>query len=99
MRRRTAQERREIVQEFRGSGLTQEAFARRRRISVGTLRSWIYRDEEVDEGREDRFVEISAPAVSTGPEVIVRVGEKVVLELGELPAPEYLAELSRALSC
>ena len=99
MKRRTPEERREIVAEFRGSGLTQEGFARRRRISVGTLRSWIYRDEEVEEECEDRFVEISASSVPAGPEVVLRVGDQVVLELGELPAPEYLAELSRALSC
>ena len=99
MRRRTPEERREIVAEFRDSGLTQEAFARRRRISVGTLRSWIYRDAEVEEGREDRFVEISGPVVSAGPEVVLRVGEEVVLELAELPAPEYLAQLTKALSC
>jgi hypothetical protein len=99
MRRRTAKERREIVQEFRGSGLTQEAFARRRRISVGTLRSWIYRDDEVEEQREERFVEISGSAAMAGPEVVLRIGDQVVLELGELPAPEYLAELSRVLTC
>jgi len=99
MRRRTAEERRAIVTEFRGSGLTQETFARRRRISVGTLRSWIYRDDEVEERREERFVEISGAAVVAGPEVVLRIGDQVVVELGELPAPEYLAELSRQLTC
>ena len=99
MRRRTAEERREIVEEFRGSGMTQEAVARRRRISVGTLRSWIYRDEEAEEERQDRFVEISGPVVAAGPEVVLRVGDQVALELSELPAPEYLVELAKALAC
>ena len=99
MRRRTAEERREIVAEFRGSGLTQEAFARRRRLSVGTLRSWIYRDDEALEEREDRFVEISASSLPAGPEVVLRVGDQVVLELGDLPSPGYLAELARMLAC
>jgi len=98
MRRRTAEERRAIVAEYRSSGLTQEAFARRHRIPVGTLRSWIYRDEDVQEARQDRFVEISGP-VAAGPEIVLRVGEQVVLELAELPAPEYVVELVRALSC
>jgi len=99
MRRRTAEERREIVAEFRNSGLTQEAFARRRRISVGTLRSWIYRDEEIKEERQDRFVEISGRVVAAGPEVVLRIGDQVAVELSELPAPEYLIELSKRLSC
>lgn len=99
MRRRTPEERREIVEEYRESGLTQAAFARRRRISVGTLRSWIYRDEEAQEGPQDRFVEISGPVMAAGPEVVLRVGDQVVLELSELPAPEYLVEVARALTC
>ena len=98
MKRRTPEERRTIVAEFRKSGLTQEAFARRRRIPVGTLRSWIYRDEDAQEARQDRFIEISGP-VAAGPEIVLRVGEQVVLELVELPSPEYVAELVRALSC
>ena len=97
MKRRTPEERRAIVAEYRKSGLTQEAFARRRRIPVGTLRSWIYR-HDAQGARQDRFIEISGP-VTAGPEIVLRVGEQVALELTELPSPEYVAELLRALSC
>ena len=32
-----------VITEFERNGLTQEAFAVRRGVSVGTLRGWIYR--------------------------------------------------------
>jgi DNA-binding transcriptional regulator YiaG len=34
------------LQDFRASGLTQERFAAERRLSIGTLRNWIYKPAE-----------------------------------------------------
>ena len=100
MKHRTAAERRAMVAKFRRSGLSQAAFAAKHRVCLGTLRAWIYHpdcaQEEVSEP-QNRFIEISAAAGTTGPEVILRIGEQLVLELDALPDPSYLAELSSAI--
>lgn len=42
-RRRSRRERAQLLSEYRASGWTQERFARRSGIKVGTLRTWIYK--------------------------------------------------------
>lgn len=99
MKRRSKQERLEIVEAYRRSGLTQEAFAAKHRINVGTLRSWLYRREESTHAAQSaRFVEVEAAELQTG-RVVLRVGEHVEVELDALPEPSYLAHLAQALGC
>jgi hypothetical protein len=45
-RRWSRAERDQLLQDFRASGLTQERFAAERRLSIGTLRNWIYKPAE-----------------------------------------------------
>jgi hypothetical protein len=40
---RSAAERAQLVGEYRASGLTQERFAARAGLKIGTLRAWIYK--------------------------------------------------------
>ena len=99
---RSAEERERIVAAFRESGLSQEAFAKKRGINVGTLRSWIYRPKKkskpkaTQEAEPMRFVEVQAAPGIGGRSVLIRVGASVEVELDELPAPEYLVALARA---
>lgn len=48
--RRSRAERVEVLSAYRASGLTQEQFARRAGINLGTLRGWIYKQPAL--GRE-----------------------------------------------
>jgi len=106
-RRTTAEERRKIVEAFRVSGLSQNAYSRRHGIALGTLRDWIYRKEEEGEieiegplqDRPLRFVELSSSTVELGPEAVLRIGDQLMLELRQLPTAEYLVELARSLGC
>lgn len=49
-RRWSAAERARWVREYRASGLSQERFAAQARLSVGTLRGWIYKRAAGDAG-------------------------------------------------
>ena len=40
---RSRRERAQLLSEYRASGWTQERFAQRRGIKIGTLRAWIYK--------------------------------------------------------
>ncbi len=97
-RRRTEAEWREVVADFDASGLTQEVFARRKGLKVGTFRSWVYKIRGAS--KEPRFVELvkSTPGVETkhGPKTTLLVGE-VRVEFAERPEAEYVVALLRGL--
>jgi transposase-like protein len=100
VKRRSKQERREIVEAYRRSGMTQEAFAKRHRLKVGTLRGWLYRQEEAAvQAPTGRFVEVQPAATARRAAVVLRVSESLVIECEDLPPPEYLASLAEALGC
>lgn len=42
-------EREQVLRDFQASGLSQDRFAARAQISVGTLRNWIYKPPEADD--------------------------------------------------
>src|SRR5512134_1639056 len=95
-----------LVEEYEASGQSQTAFAKRRAVSVGTLRHWItrYRSERAGLDREAagsavaRLVEVSVRASSgAGTGVRLVLGSMVWLELSGLPPVEYLVELADAL--
>ena len=98
-RRRGEDEWREIVAEFDASGLTQEVFARKRRLNVGTFRSWIYRIRGAL--NKPRFVEVVKATTSVedtlAPKTTLLVGDARV-EFGERPEAEYVVALLRGLA-
>ena len=97
-RRRTEDEWRELVAEFDLSGLTQDVFARKKGLKVGTFRSWVYRIRGAL--KEPRFVELvkSTPGVEKqhASRTTLLVGE-VRVEFAERPEAEYVVALLRGL--
>jgi hypothetical protein len=57
------------------SAETQEAFARRKQINVGTFRYWLYKGREAGNDQPVRFVEVK-------PEDVASVAGNVEVELG-----------------
>jgi transposase-like protein len=94
-----------VVAAYEASGLSQDAFARQEGFAPSTLRYWRdkFRQAEsrTDVSRVEGFIEVQGPKQDGhgSDSVVVRIGKDVALELSDLPTPEYLAELSRALSC
>ncbi len=83
--------------ELEVGGLSQQAFARRKRIKLGTFRSWLYKSRNTKES--PRFVEVVAArgsSTSTRPAVTLTVGSARV-EFEGRPAVEYLVGLVRGL--
>jgi len=105
MKRRTKAEREAMVAAYEASGLTQAAFARKHRVKLGTLQGWVYRARHAPKMTEQpapTFVEVQRPAAAatqTAGHVVVHVSEHLVMELDEVPAASWVAELARALSC
>lgn len=98
MTRYSIEQRQQFVREFRASGLTQRAFAKKHGINVNTLHHWLNRGVTQSEQKCPAFVEVrqAAPTPSKG-EIRLCIRGEVELALEELPPVEYLVELSRAL--
>jgi transposase-like protein len=94
MVRRSAHERARLVAAYHASNLTQEAFAHRHGINVGTLRGWLYRGEA---SAQVSFVEVAAAPETAA--VVIELGHGVRVRFAEAPTATYLAELARALAC
>ena len=92
----TVKERQEIVDRFRRSGLTQREFCETEDVTVGTLRSWIYRQKpKQDQG--PRFIEVTRPRSRAVADVIeLHVGDLRVV-LPATIADERVVELAVAL--
>jgi len=97
-RRRTEDEWRELVANFDASGLTQEVFARKKGLKVGTFRSWVYKIRRAS--KEPRFVELVKSTASAEEKHASRttllVGD-VRVEFSERPEAEYVLALLRGL--
>ena len=98
-RRRTPKQRAELVAAFRRSGLSQSAFAEREGVKLTALQACIYRPSRpaAARGRPPSFVRVENGPVAMG--VRVQVGPDVVIHLGAMPEPEFVARLVRALAC
>ena len=95
--RRSRQQWRDLVAEFEASGLTQQAFARRRQVKLGTFRSWLYTLRK--EQSSPRFVEVvPSPRVDALSRAsVVLVAGRARVEFAEHPPVDYLAELVRGV--
>jgi len=91
------------VDEFERSELTQESFARQRRIPVATLRSWIYklRRERKATVSLVRVVTSTAPtarsAAAVGGEIEIELKTGVRLRLSTAVDLDYVAALAQRL--
>ena len=72
----TAEEREEIIARFHSSGLTQREFCETEDITVGALRSWLYKRRRTRVKRP-RFVEVTPSGLQTQT-------TSIELHLGEL---------------
>ena len=102
MKRRSAEEGRELVEQFRASGLTQDRFAKKAQINVSVLRYWLAkaRRDAVGDVKPVRFVELTAadaPRDEPSP-VRIETPNGVVVQLERLPSSDYLVDLVLGLS-
>lgn len=105
-RKRSREEWRGIVGEYRESGLTQREFAARAGVSLSSLARWHQRfaQEMKPEGFEPEpvgWVELVRPRPPASPQMMsepmrLLVGHGVCVELSELPPPDYIALVARA---
>jgi len=89
-----------LVAEYKRSGETQESFARKRRITVWSLRRWLYKFRREQngvaksDGKGFRFVEVKTDAVANG-RISFHLGS-TVLYFDKEPDARWVAELARA---
>ena len=97
MARYTPEQRQELVQAFKKSGMMQRAFAEQHGVNFHTLQYWLHRSPNRE---KVHFVEVRDAGGSTHKEqarVRLKLGAKVELEMAELPPAEYLAQLLEVL--
>ena len=93
------------IDEFERSELTQESFARRRRLPVATLRSWIYKLRRERKSTVSlvpvRVVASTAPtarsAAAVGGEIEIELKTGVRLRLSTAVDLDYMAALAQRL--
>lgn len=83
-RRRTPSEWRAIIADFRGSGLSQEAFCRQQGLAYSTFTNWLAKlREEPAEAAVGAFVEIPMPHERIW-DMELQIGTHVVLRLRQV---------------
>jgi hypothetical protein len=88
-----------LVGQWRRSGQSQREFSEARGVSVCTLQYWVYKLRDESAGSDLRatkpaFVEVRQASLGgLGQVHRLRLGERVVLELTELPPAAWLREL------
>ena len=86
-----------VIAEFERSGQSHDRFCEKRKLNVGTFRSWLYRLRAEASVEAPRFVEVTAAPATASTRCIVRVGGAEI-EFAPPPSAEYLAELVSALA-
>lgn len=94
--RRSATERQAILDAWKDSDLTQQAFADQHNLNVGTFRNWIYKRRDP---APVRFLEVVPMPTTTASSVTLWLNDTVRLELVDVPDPNWLAQLMTALKC
>jgi hypothetical protein len=89
---RTPEQWRQLLTEYRASGLTQREFAERHGIKACTLQKRLYPQRR----RRRAFVRVEVASQPDNIEIVV-AGDLVV-RCGRLPEPEYVARLRLALA-
>ena len=87
--RRSAQERRKLIEAYERSGLGKAAFCRRHKLHLGTFCGWFKKKRE--------FVEVSLPEVASERKSETSVGLRIELPRGvrvEVYDPQMLKSLS-----
>ncbi len=96
--RRTIDDGRVLVSQFKESGLTQKEFALETGVNVCTLQYWMRKTGWSDNDGKARFVELKTGAGTDGHFLLnVQIGSDVTMRFATLPPPRYLAELSREM--
>ena len=86
-----------VIAEFERSGQSHDRFCERRKLNVGTFRSWLYRLRAEASVETPRFVEVTAAPATASTRCVVRVGDAEI-EFASRPEAEYLAELIGAFT-
>jgi len=86
--------------EQRTGGETQEAFARRKQINVGTFRYWLYKGREAGNDQPARFVEVKTGGVAdSGGNVEVELGGgRLTVRFGRGTDAAWIGEVVEALA-
>ena len=98
--RRTAAEWSSIVEEFRASEESEDAFCERKGLVVGTFRKWRWRRGAPQATSQDKtggFVRVVSPPTRTERAVVVDVGGGIRIECSSAVSMLSVATLVRAI--
>jgi hypothetical protein len=95
MARRIRSDWKQVVAAYRRSRLTQREFAAQQRISVETLRSWLYKRAPQ---AAPRLVPVRVTAAPMSDAIELRLPSGAVLRIGVGADVEYVVTLVRALA-
>lgn len=97
----TPQQRRELLERYRRSGLKQAEFIAREGISKATLGKWLQKERRAAQPRSQpvRFQELTLPAPSKNWAVEITSPRQWTLRLAQVPPPAIWQQLWRALPC
>ena len=91
--RRSRAEIEKLIAAYRGSGLTQVAFARERNLKVGTLRKWLGKERVM---RGPAFREVRVPVGPAG-EMTIRLPGGIELEVPSGVDCDWVLKVVRGL--
>jgi len=96
---RTPAQRKQVLADYRRSGLTQQAFAARVGVSVSTLQLWLRQERQAPSAEATTFVSVpNLLAQAPAPAVYrLRLVGGAVLEIGSDYQPEQLEPLLQLL--
>lgn len=94
-RRYSGDERDRFVELYLGSGVTQEEFARRHQLKVGTLVRWLYRQGKRRHTARPVFQELLLPGGGAAATDVIEmsVGSEITLRFKARIAPEFIAQV------
>ncbi len=96
----TAQQRQQLVERYRRSGLKQEEFIAQEGISKASLSKWLQKERQTQQRSQAlRFEELNLPALSKPWAVEIVSPDNWTLRLAQLPPLAIWQQLSRALPC
>jgi len=97
-RRRSAEEKERLMEEYRASGKTQKQFCEDKGVPLATLTLWLRKSRK--EAKAPRLIEVSMPSVGDGMPVEVLLPEAGMAVKIAAGAPvTWVGQLIRALRC
>lgn len=93
----SAEDRRELINEFRSSGLTQAAFCREWQINPNTFCGWLRADQK--DMAPVSFCEVQVPAAESSPPIVVELSGGTQVRIPCDAAGGFCATLREVAAC